>query len=74
MRRPRRRSTAPAELTHPDSRDPIGRRPTAPPCSGHTVPMRFVIVGAGAIGGVVGARLSLSGHDVVLVARVHTPT
>lgn len=30
---------------------------------------RFVIVGAGAIGGVVGARLYESGTDVVLVAR-----
>lgn len=31
--------------------------------------MRFVIYGAGAIGGVVGARLAEAGHDVVLVAR-----
>ena len=31
--------------------------------------MRFVILGAGAIGGVVGARLHQSGHDVVLIAR-----
>ncbi len=31
--------------------------------------MRFVIVGAGAIGGVVGARLHQAGHDVTLVAR-----
>ena len=31
--------------------------------------MRFVIVGAGAIGGVVGGRLAQHGHDVVLVAR-----
>ena len=31
--------------------------------------MRFVVLGAGAIGGVVGARLSQHGHDVVLVAR-----
>jgi 2-dehydropantoate 2-reductase len=31
--------------------------------------MRFVIVGAGAVGGVVGARLGQHGHDVVLVAR-----
>lgn len=31
--------------------------------------MRFVVVGAGAVGGVVGARLFESGHDVVLVAR-----
>ncbi|MBL8777613.1 MAG: 2-dehydropantoate 2-reductase [Acidimicrobiales bacterium] len=31
--------------------------------------MRFVVVGAGAIGGVVGGRLFQRGHDVVLVAR-----
>ena len=31
--------------------------------------MRFVIFGAGAIGGVVGARLHQSGHDVALIAR-----
>lgn len=31
--------------------------------------MRFVVFGAGAVGGVVGARLQQSGHDVVLVAR-----
>jgi 2-dehydropantoate 2-reductase len=31
--------------------------------------MRFVVLGAGAIGGVVGARLAQHGHDVVLVAR-----
>lgn len=30
---------------------------------------RFVVVGAGAIGGVVGARLHQGGHDVLLVAR-----
>jgi len=31
--------------------------------------MRFVVVGAGAVGGVVGGRLFQYGHDVVLVAR-----
>jgi 2-dehydropantoate 2-reductase len=31
--------------------------------------VRFVVYGAGAIGGVVGARLAEHGHDVVLVAR-----
>ena len=31
--------------------------------------MRFLVVGAGAVGGVVGARLHQHGHDVVLVAR-----
>ncbi len=31
--------------------------------------MRFVIYGAGAIGGVIGARLAQSGRDVLLIAR-----
>jgi len=31
--------------------------------------MRFCIVGAGAIGGVLGAKLAAAGHDVSLVAR-----
>jgi 2-dehydropantoate 2-reductase len=31
--------------------------------------LRFIVVGAGAIGGVIGGRLFESGHDVVLVAR-----
>lgn len=31
--------------------------------------MRYIIYGAGAIGGVIGARLHLSGQDVTLVAR-----
>lgn len=31
--------------------------------------MRFVILGAGAVGGTIGGRLADSGHDVVLVAR-----
>jgi 2-dehydropantoate 2-reductase len=31
--------------------------------------MRFVVVGAGAVGGVVGGRLAQHGHAVVLVAR-----
>ena len=31
--------------------------------------MRFVVYGAGAIGGVVGGRLAQHGHDVVLIAR-----
>ncbi|WP_436794468.1 ketopantoate reductase family protein [Actinospongicola halichondriae] len=34
-----------------------------------TTPPRFIVFGAGAIGGVVGARLAQSGHDVALVAR-----
>jgi 2-dehydropantoate 2-reductase len=31
--------------------------------------VRFIVFGAGAVGGVVGARLAQSGHDVVLIAR-----
>src|ERR1700742_4223329 len=31
--------------------------------------MRYIIVGAGAVGSTIGARLSESGHEVVLVAR-----
>ncbi len=31
--------------------------------------MRFVIYGAGAVGGVIGARLHQHGHDVLLIAR-----
>jgi 2-dehydropantoate 2-reductase len=31
--------------------------------------LRFVVFGAGAIGGVVGARLHQAGHDVALIAR-----
>jgi len=31
--------------------------------------MRFVVFGAGAVGGVVGGRLAEHGHDVVLIAR-----
>jgi 2-dehydropantoate 2-reductase len=31
--------------------------------------MRFVIYGAGAVGGVVGGRLFQAGHEVVLIAR-----
>src|SRR5947208_13655677 len=30
---------------------------------------RFVVIGAGAVGGVIGARLFQHGHDVMLVAR-----
>ncbi|MGH9116910.1 MAG: ketopantoate reductase family protein [Acidimicrobiales bacterium] len=31
--------------------------------------MRFIVYGAGAVGGVVGARLAEAGHEVVLIAR-----
>ena len=30
---------------------------------------KYVIVGAGGTGGVVGAKLNLSGHDVTFIAR-----
>lgn len=36
---------------------------------GTGVGMRYIIVGAGAVGGAIGGRLSEAGHDVVLVAR-----
>ena len=42
----------------------VGRRASA-----RLRPMRFVVYGAGAIGGVVGGRLAQSGHEVVLIAR-----
>ena len=31
--------------------------------------MRYVVYGAGAIGGTIGGRLFQHGHDVVLIAR-----
>jgi 2-dehydropantoate 2-reductase len=31
--------------------------------------MRYIIIGAGAVGGTIGARLLQAGHDVVLTAR-----
>lgn len=31
--------------------------------------MRYIIYGAGAIGGTIGARLTMSGHEVLLIAR-----
>ena len=31
--------------------------------------MRYIVYGAGAVGGVIGARLFQAGHDVVLIAR-----
>ena len=31
--------------------------------------MRFVVYGAGAVGGVIGAHLFRGGHDVTLIAR-----
>ena len=54
----------PARLTTDSSSRP--ERGSGAPYDG---PMRFVVYGAGAIGGVVGARLAQHGHDVVLIAR-----
>ena len=35
-----------------------------------TIPyMRYVILGAGAVGGVVGGLLAVAGHEVALIAR-----
>ncbi len=31
--------------------------------------MRYIIIGAGAVGGAIGGRLAGAGHEVVLVAR-----
>jgi len=31
--------------------------------------MRYIVIGAGAIGGTIGARLHQSGHEVLLIAR-----
>ena len=38
-------------------------------CIGRVRDVRFVIYGAGAVGGVLGARLHQSGHEVMLIAR-----
>lgn len=47
-------------------RHPPGGRPVEP---GSLRVMRFIVYGAGAIGGVLGARLHQAGRDVVLIAR-----
>jgi 2-dehydropantoate 2-reductase len=37
--------------------------------------VRYIIIGAGAVGGTIGGCLALAGHEVVLVARgVHLNT
>ena len=36
--------------------------------------MRFLVIGAGAIGGYVGGSLALAGHDVTFVARPQVAT
>ena len=43
---------------------------TSHPCDDHA--LRFCVVGAGAIGGLIAARLSVNGHDVHVVARGET--
>jgi 2-dehydropantoate 2-reductase len=46
------------------------RQPMAQPTrAGYDGLMRFIVYGAGAIGGVIGGRLFEHGHDVVLIAR-----
>ena len=34
-----------------------------------TAPLRIAVIGAGAVGGVFGARLAQAGHDVTFLAR-----
>jgi 2-dehydropantoate 2-reductase len=53
-------------LTSVDSPDGTMRAAEA---AGGRVWMRFVVYGAGAVGGVIGGRLFQAGHDVSLIAR-----
>src|SRR5262245_34146360 len=39
------------------------------PAAHYTPPMRFTIVGSGAVGGYYGAKLARTGHDVTFIAR-----
>src|SRR3954452_23212479 len=58
--------------SHPGARVPPFHprsRPLTPSSCARVRPMRFVVYGAGAIGGVVGGRLAQAGHEVVLIAR-----
>ena len=50
---------------------PSSSRPCRPRCrrSSGGATVRFVVYGAGAIGGVIGGRLAEHGHDVALIAR-----
>ena len=51
---------------------PLSRRApsgVAPALRAIMVDLRFVVYGAGAVGGVVGGRLHQHGHDVLLIAR-----
>ena len=48
-----------------------GPRDSATPCA---MEHRYVVHGAGAVGGTIGARLFEAGHDVVLIARGSTST
>ena len=53
-----------------EDRGTRARRLAAPRVSRAPVsPVRFIMYGAGAVGGIVGGRLYEHGHDVVLVAR-----
>ena len=48
----------------------IGAPQQAPcPFRWKALSMRFIVLGAGAIGGVIGGRLTEYGHEVVLIAR-----
>jgi 2-dehydropantoate 2-reductase len=47
----------------------VGRVVSGPYPLGEVMDRRYIVIGAGAIGGVVGARLHQAGHRVVLVAR-----
>ena len=61
-----RRTTAARRRSSPASSTPR----TGPPASnGRSSSVRFVVLGAGAIGGVIGGGLYRAGHDVTLIAR-----
>src|SRR5438067_5960260 len=62
----RRSSTRSSCIVRASSRT-VMRRPYG--ATGRMSSMRFVILGAGAVGGTIGGRLADSGHDVVLLAR-----
>jgi 2-dehydropantoate 2-reductase len=68
--------TAAADRLYERDRSPVDgsrraeqRRPARSVPSWQAGLVRFVVYGAGSIGGVVGARLFEHGHDVVLIAR-----
>ena len=49
--------------------EPASTRSARVPPPAGLLSMRFIIYGAGAIGGAIGGRLAEAGHDVVLIAR-----